>query len=73
MERDHVRRTQEIRVNMTVKGEPADWILEWQERGLVRSVTDAVRQALILLRERFQTIDEQAIRLRTISESDEDR
>jgi len=73
MERDHVRRTQEIRVNMTVKGEPADWILEWQERGLVRSVTDAVRQALILLRERFQIIDEQAIRLRTISESDEDR
>lgn len=58
---------------MTVKGEPADWVLEWQERGLVRSVTDAVRQALILLRERFQTIDEQAIRLRTISESDEDR
>jgi Arc/MetJ-type ribon-helix-helix transcriptional regulator len=73
MQRDRVQKIQKIRVNMTVTGEPADWVQEWQERGLVRSVSDAVRQGLVVLRERFQSLDEQAIRLRTISESDEDR
>lgn len=39
-----------VRVNTTVKGEPARWILEWKRRGLFSSNTDAVVQALRTLR-----------------------
>jgi len=66
------RDVRRLRVNMTIQGELADWVTRWQERGLVRSVSDAVRQSLIALREKFQTMDERAIRLQTISQSDED-
>ena len=66
------RDVRRLRVNMTIQGELADWVTQWQERELVSSVSDAVRQSLIALREKFQTMDERAIRLQTISQSDED-
>ncbi len=57
-----------LRINTTIEAELAEWVLTWQRRGLVKSVSDAVRQALIALNERFQSMDERAQRLRTISE-----
>jgi len=61
--------TRGLRINITIQGELSDWVLQWEERGLVRSVSDAVRQALIALREKLQAMDERTARLRAISEA----
>jgi len=41
----------EIKINTVIAGEPAKWLNEWKERGLVGSNTDAVIQALRFLHE----------------------
>jgi Arc/MetJ-type ribon-helix-helix transcriptional regulator len=53
---------------MSIEGEPSGWVVEWQERGLTKSVSDAVRQALIALHEKFQLMDERTSRLRSLSD-----
>jgi Arc/MetJ-type ribon-helix-helix transcriptional regulator len=55
---------------MSIEGEPSGWVVEWQERGLVKSVSDAVRQGLVALHERFQLMDERTSRLRSLSEEE---
>lgn len=52
-----------IRINMTVEGEPAEWLAEWKSRGLVTSFTDAVIQSLRALHERIVEQDLKAERL----------
>jgi hypothetical protein len=46
-----------VRFNTTISGLPAYWILEWQRIGLIRSKSDALRQALIALKEKFSTLE----------------
>jgi hypothetical protein len=46
-----------VRFNTTISGLPAYWILEWQRMGLIRSKSDALRQALIALKEKFSTLE----------------
>jgi len=65
-----MRQTRKTRVNMSIEGEPSGWVVEWQERGLVKSVSDAVRQGLVALHERFQLMDERTSRLRSLSEEE---
>jgi len=55
-----------VRINTIIRGEPAEWLKDWKRRGLVRSNSDALRQA-------FRCFQQSLIeaRLRT-SESAED-
>lgn len=57
-----------LRINTAIEGELSEWVLTWQRRGLVKSVSDAVRQALIALHERFQAMDERTARLQSMAE-----
>ena len=34
-----------VRINCKIGGLPALWLLSWKDKGLVRSNTDAIRQA----------------------------
>jgi len=52
-----------VRLNMTVEGEPAKWLGEWKERGLVTSYTDAVVQALRVFNEKITDQDLKAVQL----------
>ena len=52
-----------IRINMTLQGELGERLIRWQERGLVSSAADAVRQALLALNEKFVEMDLRAARL----------
>lgn len=58
------------RVNMVVEGELSKLLDTWQERRLVSSVADAVRQGILALNERFQAMDERAQRLQAFSKED---
>jgi len=35
-----------VRVNTVIVGEPAEWLKEWKQRGIISSYADAVIQAL---------------------------
>lgn len=56
----------QIRINMTVEGEPAAWLNDWKRRGLVTSYTDAVIQALRALNERVTEQDLKSVQLQNI-------
>ena len=62
---------EKIRINMTVEGEPAKWLNEWKRRGLVTSYTDAVIQALRVLKERVTEQDLKSAQLRNIRRTEE--
>jgi len=55
-----------VRINMTVEGEPAEWLNEWKERGLVTSYTDAVVQALRTFNEKITEQDLKFARLNNL-------
>jgi len=42
-----------VRINMTLKGEPAQWLGEWKRRGIITSNSDAVIQSLRLFHEKI--------------------
>jgi hypothetical protein len=50
-------RNTRIRFNTTVEGLPAQLVLQWQEKGLIRSKADALRQALLALAEKFSQLE----------------
>ena len=52
-----------VRLNMVVEGEPAKWLGEWKERGLVTSYTDAVVQALRVFNEKITEQDLRSVQL----------
>jgi len=52
-----------VRINMTVEGEPAEWLNEWKKRGLVTSYTDAVVQALRTFNEKITEQDLKSVQL----------
>ena len=51
---------------MVVEGEPAEWLNEWKERGLVTSYTDAVNQALRTFNEKNTEQDLKLIQLKNM-------
>ena len=48
---------------MTIEGEPAEWLGEWKERGLITSYTDAVVQALRAFNEKITEQDLKSVQL----------
>ncbi len=61
-----------VRLNMVVEGEPAKWLGEWKERGLVTSYTDAVIQALRTFNEKVTEQDLKAVRLNNMKSLNDD-
>ena len=57
-----------VRINMTVEGEPAEWLNEWKSRGLVTSYTDAVVQALRTFNEKITEQDLKSVQLRNMND-----
>lgn len=57
-----------VRLNMVVDGEPAEWLSEWKQRGLVTSYTDAVVQALRFFNEKITEQDIKQSQLLTIKQ-----
>ena len=60
-----------IRINMTVEGEPAEWLSEWKQRGLITSYTDAVIQSLRAFKERITEQDLKSAQLDNIQRIEE--
>jgi hypothetical protein len=52
----------EVRINITLTGDPARWYKERRRRGLVRNTRDAVVQALVALQERVLELDQEELR-----------
>jgi hypothetical protein len=52
---------------MTVEGEPAEWLNEWKERGLVTSYTDAVLQSLRVFNEKITEQDLKSVQLENMT------
>jgi len=48
---------------MKVEGEPAAWLVEWKERGLIISYTDAIVQALRTFNEKITEQDLKSVQL----------
>jgi len=59
-----------IRVNITLRGEPAQWLLEWKRRGLVKSNRDAVVQAFRAMHDGIIKKDLDEARLKTLTRAD---
>lgn len=60
-----------VRINMVVEGEPAEWLKEWKQRGLVTSYTDAVIQALRVFNGKIAEQDLKLVQLRNIKSFNE--
>lgn len=60
-----------IRINMTVEGEPAKWLTDWKNRGLITSYTDAVIQALRALHEKVTEQDLKSAQLGNMRQTEE--
>ena len=58
-----------VRVNITLHGEPAQWLLQWKRRGLVKSNRDAVVQAFRAMHEGIIRKDLDEARLKTLNKT----
>ena len=61
-----------VRINLVLRGEPAEWLISWRERGLISSYTDAVIQALRALHEKIVEQDLKALQIRNLNRINED-
>ena len=68
MKRNSNRKSATVRINTMITGEPAEWLQEWKRRGLVKSYTDAVIQALKALKEKVTEHDLKSTQLQKINE-----
>ena len=57
---------------MVVEDEPAEWLNEWKQRGLVTSYTDAVIQALRIFNEKITEQDLRYMQLNNLKMLNED-
>lgn len=60
-----------IRINMSIEGEPAEWLLTYKKRGLITSYTDAIIQALRALNEKVTEQDLKEAQLGNIRQNEE--
>jgi hypothetical protein len=51
------------RINTIITGEPALWLMEWKQRGLILSNSDAVVQAYRVLQEKITEQDLKSVQL----------
>lgn len=56
----------QVRINMVVTDEPAQWLNEWKRRGLITSYTDGVIQGLRTFNEKIIEQDLKAVQLENI-------
>ncbi|MCL2643618.1 MAG: hypothetical protein FWD52_08965 [Candidatus Bathyarchaeota archaeon] len=50
--KENVRSVSKIRINTLIVGEPAQWLGEWKQRGIITSYSDGIIQALKLYNEK---------------------
>jgi hypothetical protein len=65
-DKNSVSRSPSVRLNMTLEGDPALWLLEWKNRGLVTSCHDAVNQAFRVFHQKIVEQDLKAAQLKTL-------
>lgn len=61
-----IERRNLIRLNLSLNGDPASWLIEWKNRGLVTSCKDAVIQAFTVLHQLIAEQDLKDARLKTL-------
>jgi len=61
-----------LRFNLTLHGEPCDWVSNWRERGLVSSARDVLIQALRALHKEIVEQDLKTIQLASAKEGGSD-
>jgi len=60
-----------VRINLVLRGEPAEWLISWRRRGLISSYSDAVTQALRALHEKIVEQDLKALQARNLNRINE--
>lgn len=72
MRREKAETSPRVRINTVVTGEPARWLLEWKRRGIVKSYTDAVIQALCAFNQKVTEQDLKQVQLRSLRDVEEE-
>ena len=62
---------QKIRINTIIDGEPAKWLGEWKQRGLITSYTDGIIQALKIYNEKQTEQDLKKAQIATLTQYDQ--
>lgn len=62
--KNEMKRT--VAINLKLSGDPANWLTQWKQRGLVTSYTDACLQGLVILRDRFNEQDLKASKVEQV-------
>jgi len=63
-------RQAKVRFNTTIRGLPAQLVLQWQQKGLVKSKADALRQALLALAQKFSQLENELAKRRSQDDFD---
>lgn len=72
MKRVIIEKTEtKVRINTVITGDPAKWLEDWKQRGLVTSYTDAVIQALRTFNEKITEQDIKSAQLGNIRRTEE--
>jgi hypothetical protein len=66
-----IKKKTHVRINCSLRGEPAQWLQTWRERGLITSYTDGVIQALRALHEKVTEQDLKSAQLGNIRDIEE--
>jgi hypothetical protein len=68
----HQRKDANLRLNITIYGQPAVWAKELKEEGIVRNNADLICQAVSALYQRFVDERLKILRLKTLERTEED-
>jgi hypothetical protein len=66
--KDKAEKDQKIRINTIIDGEPAKWLGEWKQRGLITSYTDGIIQALKIYNEKQLEQDLKKAQIATLTQ-----
>jgi len=61
-------RRSQVRINITLEGQPAEWFYEWKRRGLVVSAEDAVLMAFQAFESKVNEQDLKRSQARTLAD-----
>ena len=59
-----------VRINLVLKGELAEYLISWRRRGLIKSYSDGIAQALRVLHEKITEMDMKALQLKNLRRVD---
>jgi hypothetical protein len=65
--KENNRSESRIRINTLIVGEPAQWLGEWKQRGIITSYSDGIIQALKLYNEKQVEQDLKKAQITTLS------